>query len=1182
VREGHAPCPPFHLVAALVTFRHRVAALVGLAALALLTVTVVSLLLGLRSERQVADVELRYVPLLEVNRDLTALFTAITRALADAASAAEEGPLAQADRLRDQFIARVHADRAAIASNGGDPDALLAEFAAYYGLAREVSAALIGGDATDELAAKVERMHAAQARCATRLDASTTPDRRRLAAAFASARRTQRVSAVIELSVAALALVVMLLLSWAIVRRATGSLRGLSQGMERLARGDFSQEILVDTRDEFGDVAEQGNQTARRLREYRDQSEREDWLKTGVAGLAAEIAGHVDPRSLARQAMAYLARQMGADVAVVYLGVPGGFRLEASLGADVPGPPAEFRLGETQLGQAAQDDDVRVLVTGGGEHTRIRTAVTAAAPAAVVIVPIAHEGRGLAVLELAFAIAPLPFRLELLRRARRPLGLAFRVAESQERTQALLEETQRQSEELREAYDTVEARNRTLQTSQAQLQAQQEELRHANEELAQQAAELEAQRAAVQHKNGELERAHRLLEERAAELTRTGRYKSEFLANMSHELRTPLNSIMILSQILADNEGGGMAGKQIEFAQIIHKSGEELLTLINDVLDLSKVEAGKQELVLEDLPVAEIAGYVQRMFGAIAADKGLGLEVTTGPGVPAAIQTDRTKLTQILKNLVSNALKFTARGRVAVAIEARPDERIAVRVSDTGIGIAPEKQQWVFEAFAQAEGGTSRAYGGTGLGLSIARKLASLLGGQLTLDSQLGVGSSFELVLPVAGPDAAAAPPIEAPASPPPLAPLVADDRDLVAPGDPCLLVIEDNPGFASLVLGLIREAGFRGLVATTGADGVALAERYRPTGIVLDLGLPDVDGWSIMERLQKAGGAHEIPVHVMTASGDVARATHLGAVGFSAKPVSAPQIRGALRRLEAAARGPVHRVLLVEPDPAARAVAAGLLAADGIDVDAVASAEEATARLAAGTYGGLVQELAAPDRAAGFALLARARELAVPAIVHTGLVLSPAEIRRIEDDERATLIVQGDRSPERLLEETRLFLHHVRGLQAAPPAAAAGQETRLDGKRVLIVDDDMRNVYSLSSALRARHLDVFTASDGEEALAELDAHPDVDAVLMDVMMPRMDGHEATRRIRAQERFRALPIIALTAKTMADDRAACLAAGASDFVPKPVDVDRLVALLRVWLVARPADLVQVAGLRSGS
>jgi signal transduction histidine kinase/DNA-binding response OmpR family regulator len=1157
-------------VAALVKFRHRVAALVGLAALALLTVTAVSLLLGRRSERQVSDVELRYVPLLEVNRDLAALFTAITRALADAASAAEEAPLVQADRLRDQFVARVDHDRAAIVSNGGDPDALLAEFTAYYTLAREVSAALVGGDGSEALAAKVERMHAAQARCAARLDASTTPDRRRLAEAFASARRTQRISAIIEVSVAALTLLVMLLLSWAIVRRATGSLRGLSLGMERLARGDFSQEILVDTRDEFGDVADQGNQTARRLREYRDESEREDWVKTGIAGLAAEIAGHVDPRSLARQAMAYLARTMGADVAVVYLGSPGGrFRLEASQGADLPGPPAEFRLGETQLGQAAEDDEVRVLTTGGDEHTRIRTAVTAAPPAAVVIVPVVHEGRGLAVLELAFASAPPAFRLELLRRARRPLGLAFRVAESQERTQALLEETQRQSEELREAYDTVEARNRTLQTSQAQLQAQQEELRHANEELAQQAAELEAQRAAVQRKNGELESAHRLLEEKAAELTRTGRYKSEFLANMSHELRTPLNSIMILSQILADNEGGGMGGKQIEFAQIIHKSGEELLTLINDVLDLSKVEAGKQEVVLEELPVAEVAGYVQRMFGAIAADKGLGLEVTTGPDVPTVIRTDRTKLTQILKNLVSNALKFTARGQVTVAIEVRPDDRIAVRVSDTGIGIAPEKQQWVFEAFAQAEGGTSRAFGGTGLGLSIARKLAALLGGQLTLDSQLGVGSSFELVLPVAGPDAATPPPVDAPASPPPLAPLVPDDRDAVRPGEPCLLVIEDNPGFAALVLGLIREVGFRGLVATTGADGVALAERYRPTGIVLDLGLPDIDGWSIMERLQKAGGAHEIPVHVMTASGDVARATHLGAVGFSAKPVSAPQIRGALRRLEAAARGPLQRVLLVEPDPVARATAAELLAADGVDVDAVASAEEATARLAVETYGGLVQDLAIPDRAAGFALLARARELAVPVIVHTGLALTPAEVRRVEAVERATLVLQGDRSPERVLEETRLFLHHVRALQAPAPPVVTAHESRLDGKRVLIVDDDMRNVYSLSSALRARHLDVFTASDGEEALAELDAHPDVDAVLMDVMMPRMDGHEATRRIRAQDRFRTLPIIALTAKTMADDREACLAAGASDFVPKPVDVDRLLALLRVWLVARP-------------
>jgi signal transduction histidine kinase/CheY-like chemotaxis protein/HAMP domain-containing protein len=1167
-------------VPALVKFRHRVAALVGLAAAALLITLTASLLLGWRSERQVSEVELRYVPLLELNRDLTALFTSITRTLADAAAAAEEGSLVEADRLRDEFVRRVEGGRAAIASNGGDADQLLADVTAYYTLAREVSAALIADDGGDALPGKVERMHAAQAQAAARLDAATTPDRPRLAKAFASARRTQRISAVVELSVAVLALVVMLLLSWAIVRRATGSLRGLSEGMERLARGDFSQEIHVVTRDEFGDVADQGNQAARRLREYRDQSEREDWIKTGIAGLATEIAGHGDPRTLARQAMAYLARLTGAAVAVVYVGNRGGrFTLETSQGCAPPGPPHEFSLGETQLGQAAQSDEVR-LVTTGGDHARIRTASTDAAPAEVVIVPIGHERSVMAVIELAFATPAPPHHVELLRRARRPLGLAFRVAEGQERTHALLEETQRQSEELREAYDTVEARNRTLQESEAQLQAQQEELRHANEELAQQAAELEAQRAAVQRKNVELESAHRLLEEKAAELTRTGRYKSEFLANMSHELRTPLNSIMILSQILGDNESGSLDAQSIEFAQIIHKSGEELLTLINDVLDLSKVEAGREQVTVEELPVAEITGYVQRMFSAIAADKGLALEVTAGADVPAVIRTDRTKLTQILKNLVSNALKFTARGRVAVAVEARGGDRVAVRVSDTGIGIAPDKQQWVFEAFAQAEGGTSRAYGGTGLGLSIARKLATLLGGQLTLDSELGRGSTFELVLPVAGPGAAPVAVAEPPAAPPALAPLVEDDRAAITPGDPCLLVIEDNPGFAQLVLGLIREAGFKGLVATTGADGVALAERHRPTGIVLDLGLPDIDGWSILERLQKAGGDREIPVHVMTASDDAARATHLGAIGFSSKPVSAGQIRGALRRLQSAARGPLQHVLVVDGDPAARAAAQAQLAGDGVEVEAVSSADEAMARLAAGGVGGVVQDLAIPDRDAGFALLGRARELGVPVIVHTGLALTAAEIERVEAGQ-ATLILQGERSPERVLEETRLFLHHVRTLQAAAPVAPVA-DRGLDGKRVLIVDDDMRNVYSLSSALRARHLDVYTASDGHEALAELDAHPDVDAVLMDVMMPHMDGHEATRRIRAQPRFRELPIIALTAKTMADDRAACLGAGASDFVAKPVDVDRLLALLRVWLV-RPEPRVDQAGaLRPGS
>ncbi len=655
---------------------------------------------------------------------------------------------------------------------------------------------------------------------------------------------------------------------------------------------------------------------------------------------------------------------------------------------------------------------------------------------------------------------------------------------------------------------------------------------------------------------------------------------------MSHELRTPLNSIMILSRILAGNEEGGLSAKQIEFAEVIHKSGDDLLTLINDILDLAKIESGKQELVYAPVAVGDVATYLRQMFEQLANQKGLAFEVEVQEDSRIEIRTDRTRLEQILKNLLSNAIKFTEKGSVAVRIfkpaaddrlpNAAPDEEaVAFAVTDTGEGIPADKQQMIFEAFAQADGGTSRRFGGTGLGLAIARQLAVRMGGEIRLDSEPGRGSTFALHVPTREPRRR---PVTTSAPPQIAMPererrvVVPDDRWELTPGEPCLLVIEDDPDFAGSLVDLIRQGGFRALAATSGNHGLDLAARFRPSGIILDVGLPDLDGWGVMERLQADRATREIPVHFISAGGGSERAHSMGAVGFLNKPVEPQQIRDAIRTLGNSA-GAATSVLLVEPDPEMREALRAVLSRVAPRIEAVGSDEEALAQLERGPFGVLVLDLALPEKAAGMALVEQIRSrpelVSMPIVVHTGVALSPGETRDLERLSETIVVLESERSIERVMEETRLFLHQIRTQLPEQRRrmfqVVHGREAVLEGKRVLIVDDDMRSLYSLSNALQAKQLQIIAAADGMEALEKLAEHIDTDLVLMDIMMPRMDGHEAIRRIRKQPRFRRLPIIALTARTMPGERQRCLDAGATDYIPKPVDIDRLVSLLRVWL-----------------
>jgi CheY-like chemotaxis protein len=1151
-------------------FRFKVLMLVAPALVGLMLVTAVALLLNRRADGQLVAVQNTYLPLLELDRDLKRLFSEVQRELEAAVAAREKENLRRADDLRQQFIDRLGPSRAVLAANGTDAGVFRQALVDYYDVARDVTVQLMAGHTGEALVERMEEMRVRQTDFRERLERGAAPDRERMAAAFRAARATHDQTFVVNLLIALIAVLVAAMFSWRIIGSSVRSLQEVQGGVERLARGDFAQEIRVSSLDEFGDLARQANETAVRLREYRERITRDDWLKTGLGGLVSELSGERTASGLGAGALNYLAPYLEAQVATLYLvDEPEVLRLCATYACPRPEEvPASFRAGEGIPGQALHDGGLRVIDEVPAGHLTIRSGLVEGGPRQVLVVPFTHEGRPMGVLELA-SLRPFGEKhLELAGRARAALGVAFAVAQSRQRQQELLERTQRQAEEL---------------------QSQQEELRQTNDELALQTRALEIERQAVLEKNAELSNAQLLLQEKAAEVARSSRYKSEFLANMSHELRTPLNGIMVLSQMLAENAGGNLSDKQVEFCNVIHKSGHELLSLINEVLDLSKVESGRQELVFEQVTPGDLASYLRGMFSPIAANKGLVFEVDVEEGLPAELRTDRMRVEQILKNLLSNALKFTENGSVRVKLhrvarsEVRPQEAagsdfVAASVSDTGPGVPKDKQEWIFEAFAQVDGGTSRKFGGTGLGLAIAKQLAVRLGGDLRVFSDGQNGSTFTLYLPLD--DAAiAAPRAGAPAATaaplPVVGPPLADDREGLRPGDPCLLIIDDDREFCEVVLGMARETGFRGLVATTGEAGLALARRHRPSGIILDVGLPDMDGWSVMERLRADQITRAIPVHFVTAAEGADRARTLGAVGFLAKPPDTTQLRNAIRGLEKTAGVSLRKVLMVEDDSALRAALTSLMASRDIAVVGVGSSNEAFDQLCAEPFGCVVLDLGLPDKQAGMNLLARLRAdertAELPIIVHTGIDLSADEVLDLEKQGPTVVVIKGERSPQRLTEEARLFLHRVR--RELPrqrqnlTEVVHNPDPDLRGRRVLIVDDDMRNVYSLTALLRAKGVQVEAAPDGQAALEKLAQSSTVELVLMDIMMPGMDGYEAIRRIRAQPGRGKLPIIALTAKAMPGDRQKCLDAGASDYVSKPLDAQKFLATLRVWLSA---------------
>jgi CheY-like chemotaxis protein/GAF domain-containing protein/HAMP domain-containing protein len=978
----------------------------------------------------------------------------------------------------------------------------------------------------------------------------------------------------------------------------TTQLRAISEVSQAVTKGDLTRSVAVEAQGEVAELKDTINQMIANLAETTRANQEQDWLNSNMARFTGMLQGERDLETVSRLIMSELTPLVGAQHGAFFLmESPDGegddfeLRLISSYGyKQRKNVPTRFKIGEGLVGQSALELKPILVTQAPDDYVRITSGLGEATPVNVIVLPVLFEEQVLAVVELGSFQRFSHIQQILLEQLAESIGVVLNTIQANMRTEELLEQSQQLTMEL--------------QSQSEELQAQQEELQQTNKEL-------EEQNRRIEIKNREIELARAALEEKAEQLALSSRYKSEFLANMSHELRTPLNSLLILAKLLAENPDQNLTGKQIEFADTIYSAGSDLLDLINDILDLSKVEAGRMDVNIGDVRLSDLRDFVERSFRPVSEDKALDFEIEVhGANVPPAIETDEQRLQQVLKNLLSNAFKFTETGSVKLRIGlaegrqfasealSRAEAVLEFAVTDTGVGIPHDKLRLIFEAFQQADGTTSRRYGGTGLGLSISREIARLLGGEIHVESTVGEGSTFTLFLParfqgseakprdeVAGDEVVVTPgaagnggaPAGAVPHEPELDPAlflpseVRDDRDHIQQGDRVVLIVEDDAELARTELDVARERGFKGIVAMRGDSGLALAHEYKPDAIILDMNLPVMDGWAVLERLKQHPETRHIPVHIVSAGDGRQNALRAGAVAFVEKPVSKEGLEETFGAIRTFIDREVKRLLVVEDDDDQRRSVVELISADDVEVTAVASSEEALEALELQPYDCMVLDLKLPQRG-GFELLEQIKQddrfALTPVIVYTGKELTQREttkLRKLAD----TIVVKDASSPERLLDETALFLHRVERKLPQEKRRLLEQlhsaEEVFKEKKIVIVDDDVRNVFALTSVLEAHGMEVLYAENGREGIELLGRTEEVDLILMDIMMPELDGYETTRAIRAEEAFKQLPIICLTAKAMKGDREKAIAAGASDYITKPVDTDQLLSLMRVWL-----------------
>ncbi|MDZ8104794.1 MAG: HAMP domain-containing protein [Nostoc sp. DedQUE12a] len=1021
----------------------------------------------------------------------------------------------------------------------------------------------------------------------------------------------------------------------------TTQLRAIAEVATAVTKGDLTRSIAVEALGEVAILKDNINQMIANLRETTQKNTEQDWLKTNLAKFTRMLQGQRDLETVSKLILSELAPLVGAQHGVFYLmdavdNNTSYLKLISSYAyRERKNLANRFFMGEGLVGQCALEKERILLTEVPNDYIKIGSGLGEATPLNAVVLPVLFEGQVTAVIELAsfrrFSEIHLTFfdqLTESIAIVLNTIAASMRTEELLKQSQSLAEELQTQQNELRETNKRLEQQAQSLKASEDLLKGQQEELQQTNAELEEKAELLAQQKKEVERKNREIEEARKSLEEKAEQLALSSKYKSEFLANMSHELRTPLNSLLILAKLLTDNIDGNLTAKQIEYSQTIYSAGTDLLALINDILDLAKIESGTMSIEMTQMLLAELGDQIERTFRQIANGKGLGFAIEFTPELPPTIYTDVKRLQQVLKNLLSNAFKFTEQGevrlRVAVAQQGWSSDHeilnraqlvIAFSVSDTGIGIALEKQKVIFEAFQQADGSTSRKYGGTGLGLSISREIARLFGGEIKLSSQPGQGSTFTFYLPQgeayvqtgqgdtktwgrgdigtrgrgdeveriferfsASPQAfstsssfSPSPRLPLPASPPAHSPLINDDRTSIGVGDRVLLIVEDDINFARILLDMAQQHGFKVITAQTGTTGLMLAQQFLPSAVLLDIRLPEMDGWTVLDRLKHDPNTRHIPVHIMTVEEGRQRGLQLGAIAYLQKPLTSETISEALAKIKGFVERQVKNLLVVEDDDTQRHSIVELIGNSDVATTAVSTGAAALEAIRTQHFDCLVLDLGLPDMT-GFELIEQIKLLpngkSLPIIVYTGREISKAqetELRRIAE----TIIIKDVRSPERLLDETALFLHRVQANLPEPKRQILEQlhsrDYLLAGKKALIVDDDMRNIFALTSMLERYQIQVLYAENGREGITLLETTPDIDVVLMDVMMPEMDGYETTRLIRQNTRFQSLPIIALTAKAMQGDREKCIEAGASDYITKPVDTEQLLSLLRVWL-----------------
>ena len=982
----------------------------------------------------------------------------------------------------------------------------------------------------------------------------------------------------------------------------TTQVRAIAEVATAVTKGDLTRSIAVEASGEVAALKDNINEMIRNLRDTTQKNAEQDWLKTNIAKFTRMLQGERDLVTVSNMILSEIAPLVNAQHGVFYVTTRDGDEPVLDLVASYAlkernGLGTRFALKQGLVGQCAHEKKPILLTNVPKDYVRISSGLGEAPPLNIIVLPVLFENEVNAVLELASFGHFSETHRSFLEQLTESIGIVLNTIATNMRTEGLLKQSQRLT---------------------AELQSQQEELKTTNERLEQQAASLRQSEELLMAQQEKLRQTNEALEEKAEQLSLTSKYKSQFLANMSHELRTPLNSLLILSKLLSDNGDRNLTARQVEFARTIHAAGSDLLNLINDILDLSKIESGTVTLEIGAVVLDDLRGHVERTFAQLAEEKGLRFDIDMAPTLPAAIQTDQKRLEQVLNNLLSNAFKFTETGGVTFRMElaregwsaAHPtlnaaDGVLAFTVVDTGIGIPENKQRIIFEAFQQADGTTSRKYGGTGLGLSISREIARLLGGEIRVQSESGTGSTFTLYVPMnfdiarhgdAAPKTAPAVtptrPIVVPGSEEglvlPQNHPVSDDRERIRPGDPVVLIVEDDVKFASILVDLAREKGFKAILSHAGTPAMPMARKYRPDAVMLDIGLPDLDGWALLDLLKRDPHTRHIPVHVISAKEERRRGLAMGAFDYTQKPADREAIFAALAKVKGFVERHQRRLLIVEKVPSTETGGiAGLIDNDDIEISTVTSAEAARAALAKERFDCMVLDLTIPQPA-DFELIdsLRTRDSTawMPVVAYVSDGIAPedeARLRRLAE----TVVLRSVRSPDSLLDETALFLHRAVDRLPDDKRSALDQIRQRDpvlaGRKVLIVDDDFRNIFSLASVLETHDMTVLHAESGPEGLDLLKAHPDLDVALVDIMMPLMDGYETIREIRATEAGRGLPVIAVTAKAMKGDREKCIEAGATDYLAKPVDIDHLLSLLRVW-AGRRQDAAPDVGPSAGA